>query len=182
MRATLGRYASAAHLTFPLIASYIPWHSLRIGLLRVAGLRVAHGVVVYHGLQVRLPKRIAIGARTIIGEGCVLDGRSGLIIGTDVNISSQVQIWTLQHDYRDAAFGTVGGQTIISDHAWISARAILLPGVTIGEGAVVAAGALVTDDVPAYTVVGGVPARRIADRPSPMAYELGGRSSKAPWW
>lgn len=61
----------------------------------------------------------------------------------------------------------------IGDYAWISRRAVILPGVTIGEGAVVAAGAVVTKNVAPYTVVGGVPAKFVAERPRGLTYTLG---------
>jgi maltose O-acetyltransferase len=64
----------------------------------------------------------------------------------------------------------VGGPVTIHDHAWISARAIILPCVTIGQGAVVAAGAVVTRDVPEYSIVGGVPAKPIGTRPKNLDY------------
>jgi acetyltransferase-like isoleucine patch superfamily enzyme len=65
-----------------------------------------------------------------------------------------------------------GGDVMIGSRAWIGYRAIILPGVTIGEGAVVAAGAVVSRDVPPYTVVAGNPARAIGDRPRDLTYRL----------
>ena len=79
-------------------------------------------------------------------------------------------IYTLQHDYNTLDFSTSGGEVIIEDYVWISARSIILPGLTIGRGAVVAAGAVVTKNVPAFTVVGGVPATKIGDRRKDLDY------------
>jgi acetyltransferase-like isoleucine patch superfamily enzyme len=73
-------------------------------------------------------------------------------------------IWTMHHDYNDLNFKAIGGPVIVEDYAWICSRAIILPGVTIGEGAVIAAGSVVTKDVAAWTVVGGVPAKKISVR------------------
>ncbi|WP_409014249.1 MULTISPECIES: acyltransferase [unclassified Arcicella] len=87
-------------------------------------------------------------------------------------------IWSLHHDYNDLHFKAVGGKVTIKKFAWLGSRCILLPGVTIGEGAVVAAGAVVTKDVPPYTIVGGIPAKPIAKREekeydySPNGYKL----------
>ena len=69
----------------------------------------------------------------------------------------------------------------IGDRAWLSFRATILPGVSVGEGAVVAAGAVVTSDVPPYAIVAGVPARVVGERsPRELSYELG--ASAAPWF
>ena len=93
-----------------------------------------------------------------------------IIIGKNVNIGSDVKIYTLQHDYNDECFRVVGGPVIIEDYSWISVRAIILPNVKIGEGAVVAAGAVVTKDVKPYTIVGGIPAKYIGERNRKLNY------------
>ncbi len=113
---------------------------------------------------------IQIGDHCCINRNCYLDGRNGIYIGNNVNISFETVILTTQHDYNDEFFKIEAGEVRIEDHAWIGARSILLPGVTIGTGAVVAAGAVVVKDVPAYTVVGGVPAKKIAERSCEIKY------------
>jgi acetyltransferase-like isoleucine patch superfamily enzyme len=79
----------------------------------------------------------------------------------------------VQHNYKDPKFGDSGGAVTIGDNAWISCRCTILPGVHIGEGAVIAAGATVTNDVPPYAVMAGTPAKKIADRPREIDYHLG---------
>lgn len=118
------------------------------------------------GLHLRKLADIAIGARSNINPDCLLDSRGGAItIGADVDIAPQVNIWTLEHDPADADFATKGGPVVIEDFVWIGNRAIILPGVTLGRGCVVASGAVVTKSVPPWTIVGGVPARPIGIRP-----------------
>lgn len=157
----------------------LPGSRLRLVLARrVLGMRVAPGAHLYRWREIRSGRRIEIGEGTILGFWATLDGRSGIKVGRHVNFSSEVALWTVQHDLRDAAFAAVGGPIVIGDRAWISFRATILPGVTIGEGAVVAAGAVVTSDVAPWTVVGGVPARMIGSRP-PMAYAL---DDSTPLW
>jgi acetyltransferase-like isoleucine patch superfamily enzyme len=134
---------------------------------------IQSGATIYSGCQIRSPQNIHVGYRSVVGEGSLLDGRQGLKIGDDVNISSGVWIWTLHHDYNSPSFEAVGAPVSIGDRAWICSRATILPGVKIGEGAVIAAGAVVVSDVDSYAVVGGVPAKIIGSRSVGMTYKLG---------
>ncbi|MHB8134986.1 MAG: acyltransferase [Anaerolineaceae bacterium] len=88
-----------------------------------------------------------------------------------------VWIWTLQHDPQSPNFESIGGPVIIEDYAWVSSRVTILPNVRIGKGAVVAANALVTKDVPPYTIVGGVPAKVIGERTKDLKYHLNYQTS-----
>ncbi|NDJ18737.1 acyltransferase [Myxacorys almedinensis A] len=129
--------------------------------------------VIYNSCQIRDAHKITIGENSSIGDQCVLDGRSGLTIGNSVNLSTGAWIWTAQHDPNDPNFGGVGAPVVIEDYAWVSSRTTILPGVTIGRGAVVAAGAVVTQSVAPFEIVGGVPAKKIGDRNRNLSYELG---------
>jgi acetyltransferase-like isoleucine patch superfamily enzyme len=158
---------------FFAMVSKLPFHALRIGLLRFAKAKIGEKVGLYRGFEVRSPWRLVIGDCSIIGHRALLDARRGLIIGRNVNLSNEVMIWTLHHDYNSPDFSQAGRRVVIEDYAWICSRAVILPGVTIGKGAVVAAGAVVTRDVLPYTVVGGVPAKQIAVRNKALRYNLG---------
>ena len=128
---------------------------------------------IYGGAEVRQASGIVIGADCIIGQRAVLDGRMGLTIGDNVNFSTGVWIWTLQHDYNSSSFAATGAAVTIGSKAWLSCRTTVLPGVTIGEGAVLAAGAVAAKDVADYIVAGGIPAKKIADRNRDLHYRLG---------
>jgi maltose O-acetyltransferase len=144
----------------------LPSMHLRNLILRsLYGLNLHKGAVLMGRFELRRPRRIQIGTGTVVGDRCELDGREGLTIGRNVNISSEVKIYTLQHDYRLPGFPNRGGPVTVEDYAWLSTRCTILPGVTVGRGAVVAAGAVVTKDVAPLTVVGGIPATVIAQRP-----------------
>jgi len=113
---------------------------------------------------------IRLGDNSAVNRRCYLDGRRGIEIGNNVNVSPEVYIVTFTHDPQSPTFACKGAPVVIDDHAWIGARAVLMPGVHVGEGAVVGAGAVVTHDVAPYSIVGGVPARPIGERVRDLDY------------
>ena len=123
-------------------------------------------------------RNIHIGDNVVINRRVYLDGRIGVIIRNNVSISPEVYLVSMEHDPNDPSFSTRGGQIVIEDNAWIGARALILPGVNVGEGAVVAACAVVTKDVEPYTIVAGVPARPIGQRSRKIEY----RCRYFPWF
>lgn len=117
--------------------------------------------------------RVSLGAHNVINFGCLLDGRRfNITTGNNVSVGPEATILTLGHDPQSASFADRGGDVVIGDRAWIGYRAIILPGVTIGEGAVVAAGAVVTRDVEPFSIVAGVPAKPIGQRNRDLTYQL----------
>ncbi len=118
---------------------------------------------------------IRIGARSLIGEACILRGQGGITIGDDVFLAPMVQMLAVNHIYHDTARpislqGITCQGITVADGAWIGGGAIILDGVRIGRNAVVGAGAVVTRDVPDYCVVIGNPARVVRDlRSQPVA-------------
>jgi maltose O-acetyltransferase len=155
------------------VISHLPSRRLRWWFLRcwLASLADGSGVQMHcrflHGPGVQL------GERSVLNHGCLLDGRRHPIrIGRDVSIGPEAALLTLGHDPRSPSFVDRGGPVTIGDHAWIGFRAIVLPGVSIGEGAVVGAGAVVSRDVPPFTIVAGNPARPIGSRPAGLTYAL----------
>jgi maltose O-acetyltransferase len=153
---------------------YIPSHLIRRFFYVLAGIKIGKGGAVHMWASFYDPKNIVIGDDTIIGERAVLDGRDKLIIGNHVDIASEVMIYNGQHDISDASFKAIFEPVTIEDYAFIGPRAIILPGVKIGKGAVVGAGAVVTKDVEAYAIVGGVPAKVIGQRKlTDPKYKLG---------
>lgn len=181
-RSVFARRFSDLEMVVVKLSSYFPIHRARRAVLRLFGGSLASGVTIYHGTEVRSARKLLIGENSSIGNNCVLDARGGLTIGANVNISTGVQIWSAQHDWRSADFAYVTAPVVVGDNAWVSARAILLPGAQIGHGAVVAAGAVVSGAVPPGALVGGVPARVIGQRPNDVSYTLPPSRDKAWWW
>ena len=119
---------------------------------------------IHEGVSVRGGRNITIEAGVQIGPKVLIDGRCGLTIERNAVLAYEAIVWTLHHDYNDVYFSSVGAPVIIGEYAWICSRSIILPGVTIGHHAVVASGAVVTKDVPPYSIVGGCPAKIIGIR------------------
>lgn len=157
----------------------IPSHHLRRFFYRLAGIRIGKGSAIHTGLRMYNPTQIVIGEDTIIGEGAVLDGRANLIIGDHVAFATGVMIYNSQHDIRDPQFKAISRPVHIEDYVFIGPRAIILPGVRVGKGAIIGAGAVVTKDVAPGSIVGGIPAQEIGKRGlSEYAYRLG----RAAWF
>ena len=149
------------------------WYQNVMGIGMGSGSGVQLGCYLWsYGPRSNRRLKTRIGARSVINRGCCIDVRSGLTIGDDVSISPEVAILTTQHDLNDPEFSLQGKRVVIEDHVWIGMRAMVLPGVTIGRGAVIAAGAVVTKDVAPLDIVAGVPARPVGRRTLDPQYRL----------
>jgi len=151
-----------------------PSHHFRRLLLRLGGAKIGKGSSLHTNCRFFSVRNLIVGEDTIIGYGCFLDGRDKVIIGSHVDIASEVLIYNSQHDVDSEDFHPTHALVEIKDYVFIGPRAIILPGVSIGRGAVVAAGAVVTKNVPDFAIVGGVPAKVIGERKNKnLNYRLG---------
>jgi acetyltransferase-like isoleucine patch superfamily enzyme len=113
--------------------------------------------------------KISIGKNCFIGEFNVVRGQGGVSIGNDVYTGPMVQIVAVNHVYDDPTRpireqGITAQGIVIEDDVWIGANVTVLDGVTIGRGSVIGAGAVVTDDIPPYSIAVGAPAKPVKDR------------------
>jgi len=120
-------------------------------------------VTIWDHVQIDSPSKLIIGNNVSVNRGCILHAGGEIEIGNDVLIGPGVIIYSQNHSYRDLSKKIINQgyntkKVNIDSNVWIAANAIILPGVTIGEGAVVAAGSVVTKDVEPNTIVGGNPA------------------------
>ncbi len=107
-------------------------------------------------------KNTIVGERTFINAGCKFQDQGGIYIGNDCLLGHNATLCTINHAQDPDRRGDMEFHPIhIEDKVWLGANVTILPGVTIGEGAIVAAGAVVTKDVPPRTIVGGIPAKVI---------------------
>jgi maltose O-acetyltransferase len=141
-------------------------------VLKAIGFRIGDGTM-FFGMpriigQGHIYDRLTIGEQSLVSWGCYFDLQGQITMGNRVGVSPQVAIVTSLHDmgsHHNRVGPLESRPVIIHDGVWLGTRCMILPGVTIGEGAVVAAGAVVHRDVPPNTVVGGVPARPLRELP-----------------
>ena len=151
---------------------WLPFKGIRRYYLKLFVHSMGKDIYVGRNIDVRNPSLIDIGNDIVINKKVLLDGRHGLIIGNHVDIAQEACIWSRHHDYNDPKHSGIGAKVIIEDYCWICHRAIVLPGVKVSKGSVVACGAVLTKDTEPITVVGGIPAKKIADRNNPLTYML----------
>jgi acetyltransferase-like isoleucine patch superfamily enzyme len=161
------------------IVGHFPVHTVRKFFYRLAGMKIGRGSAIHTGARFHNPAGIKIGRDTVIGEQVVLDGRGNLTIGDHVDFATGVMVYNAEHDVHDPDFKARIEPVTIEDYVFIGPRSIILPGVTLGKGAIVAAGAVVNKDVAPFTIVGGVPAKHIKERElKDPSYKLG----RAAWF
>ena len=156
--------------------SHVPSHTFRKIIYKLSGMKIGKGSTVHMWANFFDPSGISIGEDTIVGDHAFLDGRAALTIGSHVDIASSVMIYNSEHDLESEKFSARTEPVEIGDYVFVGPRAIILPGVKIGKGAVVAAGAVVTKDVPEFTIVGGVPAGKIGERRERNPHYILGRA------
>lgn len=169
---------SILSFSYSAIIGKVPSRTIRTAFLRAYLASLGEETSVQMGCRFLNGRKVYLGSRNVINFGCLFDGRRYRIqTGNDVSIGPEATILTLGHDPQSTEFADKGGDVLIGDHVWIAYRAIILPGITIGEGAVVGAGAVVTKNVEPYTIVAGNPARVIKQRTKDLEY----RTLYRPW-
>lgn len=142
-----------------------PLHSWRAFLLRCFGAKVGKGVRVYPGAKIWAPWNLQLDDECAIASGAILYSQGKIIIGRRTIISQGVHLVTGTHDYTKRGFPLFTKPIHIGGHVWIAAEAFVHPGITINEGCVIGARAVVTKDMPAWMVCAGHPCRQIKERP-----------------
>ena len=165
----------------PILRSrMLPSSSIRSFLLRLFGASVGRGVVLKPGVRVKYPWLLSIGDYSWVGEEVWIDNLTMVTIGTNVCISQAAYICTGNHDWSDRSFGLQVKAVALEDGSWVGAKALVCPGVTIGRCAVVAAGSVVTSDIPSYEIHGGNPTQFLKRREFREATQSSDGSLKQP--
>lgn len=156
----------------------LPSHRIRNLLYRyVYNMKITGRTVIYGDCEIRSPWNIRAD-NCVISTGCILDGRKGISIGQNTVFGGHVHVWTEEHDLDDPWFGVTehhARPVNIGDRCWICSDSTILPGVTVGDGAVIASRAVATGDCDCLGVYAGIPARKIGRRNSDLRYELSGK-------
>ena len=168
---------SAVRVVFSIIQYSYNTFSFGIARLRskfwgVFTKKMGQRVNIKSGTIIFSPFHVEIGDFCDFGSNCNLNGHSGLTIGSFVRFAGNVSVLTNQYIYDDPKLpvyfsGYHPGPVVIEDDVWVGVNAVIMPGVTIGRGAIVGANAVVTKSVEPYAIVGGVPAKRIRYRFGP---------------
>lgn len=154
----------ALRITSQINGSYHDPEDVRELLAQLTGRPVADSVMVFPPFHSDFGKNITLGERVFINAGCSFQDQGGVTIGDDSLLGHNVVLATLNHDLAPSRRrDMLPAPIVVGRNVWIGANATILPGVTIGDNAVVAAASVVTKDVPAGTVVVGSPARVVRE-------------------
>lgn len=155
-----------------VVVNKLPSRHVRRWFYELLGARIGKSSIICRRAEVLFPKGLRVGSNVAVGWFVNLDARGGIVIGDNTNISSNTTFITGSHDIDDDKYTAHFKPIVIGNHCWIGTGAMVLQGVKIGDGAVVAAGAVVTKDVPSNEVWGGVPARFIRTRKGRLNYSI----------
>ncbi|MCE2813638.1 MAG: acyltransferase [Planctomycetaceae bacterium] len=136
------------------------------------GYKSAKGVRILRGVTILHPDKCVIGANSGISSGTQINAAGGVQIGKDVLIGPNCIIWSQNHRHKSKSLsireqGYEYKPVVIDDDVWIAASCVILPGVTLGKGCVIAAGAVVTKSIPSEAIAAGVPAKVVGMRGCP---------------
>jgi putative colanic acid biosynthesis acetyltransferase WcaF len=144
-----------------------PGSAVRAVLLRLFGARVGPGVVIKPGVRVKYPWHLSVGAHAWIGEDVWIDNLAPVALGDHACVSQGAYLGTGNHDWSDPAFGLFVRPVTLAGGAWVGARSVICPGVSLGECAIAAAGSVVSANIPPFEIHAGNPASFVKSRRIP---------------
>lgn len=145
-------------------SSWLPSSFIRIFLLKAFGAKVGRGVVIKPLVNIKYPWKLEIGDHVWIGEGVWIDNLDQVRISDHVCISQGAFLLTGNHNYKSSSFDLITAPIHIGEGAWIGAKSIVCPGVSVGDHAVLTVGSVTSDDLQSSTVYRGNPAMKIRSR------------------
>lgn len=154
------------------IVSHVPFWIIRKWYLRLCGAKIQSHTQIDMNVTFMDPNKLKVGHNTHINRQCLIDARGELSIGNNVSISLRSAIITGSHNYQSTTFNFIRSKIFIDNYVWIGYQATIIGNVHIGEGAVVCAGSVVTKDVEPWSVVAGVPAKKIGERYPNKSYTI----------
>ncbi len=145
-------------------SAWIPSSSLRVALLRAFGATIGGRVVIKPSVEVKYPWHLTIGDDCWIGEHVWIDNLTTVRIASNVCVSQGAYFCTGNHDWSDEKFGLMIAPIQLAEGSWAGAKCVLTPGVTLGRGAIAAAGSVVVGAIPEFQVYAGNPATFVKAR------------------
>ena len=149
-------------------SGWVPFYAPKSWLLRLFGARLGRHCCIKPHVRIKYPWRLTAGDYCSIGQEAWIDNLEDVHLGNSVCISQRAYLCTGSHDYRSRTFDLLVRPIQVGDGAWLGACCVVLGGVQIGANAIVAAGSIVTKDVPRAAIVGGNPAKAIGQRLYPV--------------
>lgn len=140
------------------------WNAPKVRLLRLFGAVVGKGVVIKPGVTIKFPWKFRAGDHIWIGENVWIDNLEFVVLGSHICLSQGVMLLTGNHDFTRPTFDLIVAPIRIGDGAWVGAKALVCPGVTVHTCAVLTAGSVATQDLEAFGIYQGNPAALKARR------------------
>ncbi|MCL4222610.1 MAG: hypothetical protein KJZ65_14720 [Phycisphaerales bacterium] len=159
-------------------ASFHNWYGLRCAVMRMCGARLHPTVKIRASARIDRPWNLSMGKLSAVGDKAIINCRSRVIVGDYCTISQYSKVYTQAEDPLDPKRRIYTAPVRIEKDAWVAADVLVMPGVTVGEGVVVGARAMVDRNLPAWTICAGQPAE--ARRQRPMLEHTGG--DEGPRW
>lgn len=141
-----------------------PSSRIKIGLLRLFGAKVGKGVVIKPGVNIKYPWNLEVGNYTWIGENVWIDNLVKIVIGNNVCISQGAMLLCGNHNYKKQTFDLMVGEIILEDGAWVGAKSIVCPGVTLHTHSMLGVLSVANRDLDAYYIYHGNPAKKARER------------------
>ena len=149
----------------PLFRStWLASSAARVALLRVFGARIGQRVVIRQHVTIKYPWHLSVGDDCWIGEQVWIDNLTRVRLGSSVCLSQGAYLCTGNHDWTDPAFGLRVASIDLEQGCWAGARSVLMPGSSLGEGAIAGAGSVVSGRIPSYQIFAGNPAVFVKER------------------
>ena len=149
---------------FFIMSHVIPFSGLRVALLRLFGAKIGEGCILKPGINIKYPWKLSIGNNCWIGENVWIDNLAEVKIGDNVCISQGAMLLCGNHNYKKTTFDLMIGEIKLEDGAWVSAKSVVCPGVTMKSHSILTVGSIATKDCEAYSIYQGNPAVKIKER------------------
>lgn len=161
------KFFLVAFLNYSKELFFYPFRNL---YLLVFGIKVPFSSSIHRRCKFFHVGKFKMGKHSVVNSDCYLDNRRGITIGDNTAVAHNTKIYTLGHNIESPLFETKGAPVVIGNNCFIFSNVLIMPGITIGDGAVVLPGSVVTKSVEPYTVVGGNPAKFIKKRDEKIEY------------